>query len=121
MRSEFRGKDSGSVGSALKSAIECNLLIVDDFGAERIARDEAGDWTRQQIYTLMDDRMNWGRPIIVTTNLKIPEIEAKIGGDGHGGRIVSRLLKMAKWIEMDAPDARIMPPTTQGDNDEWAP
>ena len=95
----------GRVGSAMRSALNADLLIIDDMGAEQIRTGEEGDWARQQIFTLLDDRANFGRPVIVTTNLDEAGISERIGGD-HGGRCVSRLFQIATWRQMDGPDGR---------------
>lgn len=102
---EFRA-GGDAVGKAMRSAVECDLLIIDDLGVERIAEGERGDWVRQQIFQLFDDRANWGRPVVVTTNLDYPGIGARIGGEGMGGRITSRLSQIAEVLVMDGPDSR---------------
>ncbi len=103
MREEFQ---SGHVGSRLKKASGVRVLIIDDFGTERIAPGEKGDWVREQIYTLFDKRSRYNRPVIVTTNLDLSEIENRIGGD-HGGRVASRLMQLAEWLDVDGPDGRL--------------
>lgn len=105
IRSEFDRPGAGR-GKEMEAAIAAPVLVVDDFGTERIAPGERGDWTREQIFMLFDSRWRAGRPLIVTTNLTTAEIESRIGGD-HGGRVVSRLLGMAEWFPMDGPDGRL--------------
>jgi DNA replication protein DnaC len=101
---EFDSKGA-TVGMAMKSAVDADLLIIDDFGVERIAEGERGDWTRQQLYQLIDQRCNWERPVIVTTNLETKAICERIGAE-TGGRIISRLTQIAELLPMDGPDGR---------------
>lgn len=102
IRQEFSGR-SEEIGTMMQFAVSCDVLVVDDLGAERIAEGEKGDWTREQLFSIFDDR--FGKPIIVTTNLRPDEIAKQIGGT-HGGRIVSRLSAMADWLSVTGPDGR---------------
>jgi DNA replication protein DnaC len=106
IRSEFGGGNRGAVGRTMEQAQSADVLLIDDFGVERIASDERGDWTREQIFTLMDTRCRYGKPVLVTTNLSLRGIEERIGGD-HGGRIASRLMQLATWLDVDGPDGRV--------------
>ena len=44
---------------------ECDLLIIDDFGAERIT-----DWVLEKVFLLIDVRYKSEKPIIISTNLE---------------------------------------------------
>ena len=44
---------------------ECNLLIIDDFGAERVT-----DWVLEKVFLLIDVRYKSEKPIIISTNLE---------------------------------------------------
>ena len=50
------------------------LLIIDDFGIERET-----DYTLEQIYNIVDSRYRNQRPLIVTTNLALGELERPAG------------------------------------------
>ena len=49
----------------LKKAAECDLLIIDDFGAEKIS-----DWVLEKVFLLIDTRYKSEKPIIISTNLE---------------------------------------------------
>lgn len=59
----------------------CDLLILDDFGTEFDTQ-----FNRSYIYTLINGRINAHKPMIVNTNLTLPELQAQ-----YGDRILSRL------------------------------
>jgi len=61
-----------------------DLLHLDDLGAEKQT-----DWVVEQLYSLVNDRYEQERPIIVTTNPSPDELEKQIGE-----RTVSRLVEI---------------------------
>ena len=61
---------------------ECDLLILDDLGAEHVT-----NFSKTVLYNVLDTRMIKSLPIIITTNLEISSIE-KV----YSGRIFSRIL-----------------------------
>lgn len=73
------------------------LLVLDDLGAEKIS-----DWVKEVFYRIIDQRWLEQKPIIVTTNLDLKELEEKIGE-----RVVSRLAGMCVPIAIQNHDYRI--------------
>lgn len=74
---------------------QCELLILDDLGAEKVS-----DFTIQSLYLVIDRRNRDLRPTIVTTNLSLEEIESQIDA-----RMASRLSDM-KVVKLTMPDYR---------------
>lgn len=73
------------------------LLILDDLGAEKTT-----DWARQVLYNIIDQRWINQKPIIVTSNLSLDELEERLGE-----RITSRIAGMCQLVEMRGEDYRI--------------
>ena len=63
------------------------LLIIDDFGMER-----GTEYALEQIYSIVDSRYRSRKPLIVTTNLTLNEIQHP--QDTAHARIYDRLLEM---------------------------
>ena len=63
------------------------LLIIDDFGMER-----GTEYALEQIYNIVDSRYRSRKPLIVTTNLTLDEIQRP--QDTAHARIYDRLLEM---------------------------
>lgn len=82
---EHFGQEEGDTIGALQSA---ELLILDDLGAEFESR-----FYVSVFYNILNNRMNAARPIIVSTNLELPELQAR-----YGDRITSRLMTMENLI-----------------------
>ncbi len=74
---QFRGGDT----DVISKYYDCDLLIVDDLGAEM-----ATQFTVSCIYNLINTRMNKRKPTIFSTNLSAPELRER-----YADRITSRL------------------------------
>ena len=73
-----------------------DLLHIDDLGAEK-----RSDWVLEQLYAIVDERYAANRSIVVTTNLKLAELEEQIGE-----RTVSRLVEMCETLVLYGEDQR---------------
>ena len=65
---------------AYRSALEAEILVLDDLGAHRVT-----DWVEDTVTSIITQRCNNKRPTIVTTNLRDPEAGDK-RGFGLAGR-----------------------------------
>ena len=77
----FKGGDEVDTAQLL---YECDLLIIDDLGAEFESK-----FNDSVIYNLLNTRMNAGRPVIASTNFQASELQKR-----YGDRIASRLCTM---------------------------
>lgn len=80
--------------SALENA---DLLVLDDLGAEKTT-----EATRARLYQVIDARYRYNRPIIVTTNCEIKELEEQIGT-----RAFDRLCEICAVVKANAPSYRM--------------
>jgi DNA replication protein DnaC len=91
-----------------RSALEAEILVLDDLGAHRVT-----DWVEDTVTSLITQRCNNQRATIMSTNLRDPEAGDKRGSglqeDLHskyfleeriGMRARSRLFEMCKLIKM---------------------
>ena len=77
----------GSRNEYLEKLNRCRLLILDDFGMER-----GTEYALEQIYNVIDSRTRSGRPLIVTTNLSLSELQNPT--DIAHARIYDRVLEL---------------------------
>ena len=70
---------------------KCRLLILDDFGMER-----GTEYSLEQVYNVIDARSRSGKPLIVTTNLTLSQLQNPI--DTAHARIYDRVLNMCAPI-----------------------
>ncbi len=77
-REKFSGENKGSYDAM----INCDLLVLDDLGAEMTTT-----FSRAALYNLINTRMLSKKPTIINTNLTIKEIEER-----YTARVASRLI-----------------------------
>ena len=75
----------------------CNLLIVDDIGAERVT-----EWVRERMVSILNTRVSNNLATIYTSNLSPEELTEELGD-----RIASRVLGSSKVIEISGGDWRL--------------
>ena len=74
-----------------------DLLILDDLGTEK-----ATEWAQERLYVLTEYRYEDARPLIVTTNASLRELQELLSP-----KTVSRLAEMTRGVTLDAPDYRL--------------
>lgn len=75
------GEERREAGEALERYTECDLLILDDLGAETV-----NQFTTSCLYAVLNNRINMKKPTIISTNLTGPEIKER-----YAERISSRI------------------------------
>lgn len=82
--------------------ISTPLLIIDDLGKEYAKRDQNGwSWVHQKLYEVINSRYEDNKPLIVTTNLTLKELEQRTDE-----AIVSRIVEMCQGVNCDWEDYR---------------
>lgn len=81
LENEKFGKTTPSDISAEEAMLECDLLIIDDLGAEFSTQ-----FTVSAVYNIVNTRISEGKPTIINTNLTAKELE-----DKYSQRIASRI------------------------------
>lgn len=74
----------------------CDLLVIDDFGGERNT-----EFAIEKAFLLIDTRYRSEKPMIITTNLSLYQLERKFTN-----RIRSRLEEMCYTIKVNTKDRR---------------
>ena len=87
-------EESAAAAAKLK---DCDLLIVDDLGTEM-----TGSFTVSALYTLINDRLLRGKPMIVSTNLNVEELRKR-----YSPQIVSRLEGSFQLLPFVGEDIRV--------------
>lgn len=111
IRSSYDAASGSGDREAYASALDAEILLLDDLGAHRIT-----DWVEDTVTSLITHRCNNKKPIIATTNLPDSDIQAPdrrgLSGGGTdykrslidqiGMRARSRLFEMCRVIRMPA-------------------
>ena len=89
IRATYRDGSPVSEGEIMRALTRADLLILDDAGAEKWT-----EWTEPTLYTIIDERYSYCKPLIITTNSTLDELESKIGE-----RAMDRVLEMCEIVE----------------------
>lgn len=95
MRDSFRQDSERSEHQVANRWKRAGLLVMDDLGTEK-----AGDWSLSLLTELVDSRLAWNKPTIVTSNLGLKQIHEM------DPRLASRLGSM-KVMKLTGADRRI--------------
>ncbi len=90
-----------STEALLDRYCECDLLILDDVGAEKVT-----EWSTEQLFSIVNRRYNAQKKIIVTANFDLDGLTKRLGGDITAKRIVSRLREMTAQADFGTKDWR---------------
>ena len=90
-------KDKDGEPLSVDYFVDLPLLALDDLGKERLT-----EWARESMFDLLDERDSKMRPLIVTTNHTVAELEKHVGDAS-----ISRLVGSCKWIELTGADYRV--------------
>lgn len=88
--------DDEAYKEGLQRLMDADLIVLDDLGAEKVT-----DFVAQELFTIINHRMNRQLPMVVSTNLTPGEIT-----DTYGDRIASRLLNGFDAIMLRGDDVR---------------
>jgi DNA replication protein DnaC len=100
----FEERETTSTRQRLSDLFNVPVLTLDDIGAE-----QATDWRRDQLATLIEERYGRQLPMLVTSNYSLPELGRRLGHDDPvvGQRLVSRLRENAMGVEIGGADRRL--------------
>ena len=96
IRNTFNSNNRETEKIILSALYDCDLLILDDIGAEKIS-----DWVLDVIFRIVDGRYRKMRPILYTSNFKPVDLKDRVGP-----RVYDRLLGTSIIIENKASSFR---------------
>lgn len=98
IRHTFSGrKNAESERGIMDALLECDLLVLDDIGAEKVT-----DWVQDILFRIVDGRYRQKKPILYTSNLRPSELQERLGG-----RIYDRMMETSLLIENKATSFRM--------------
>ncbi len=99
-------EDSKEEDKFLTAVKEVDMLFIDDVGSEQINRRDGTNWAEEKIYNLFNTRNVVQKPLIITTNLTMLELQNHLKF-GRSDKIYSRLKQMLQVIVMNFDDKRL--------------
>lgn len=110
IRSGYDAASGTSDREAYRSALDADVLLLDDLGSHRIT-----EWVEDTVTSIITYRCNHQKPLIATTNLDVEDtgsvsyttpggtqVHRKTLGDVIGARARSRLYEMCRIVRMPA-------------------
>lgn len=97
LKKTFNHDANTSSYELIKMFSKIDVLLIDDLAVEK-----ATDWSEEIITQILEDRMNFRRVTIFTSNLEISQLDNKY----KGGRISSRIEKMTFPLHMPTESVR---------------
>lgn len=82
LQNEYFGRSSEPRGTTEQLLQSCDLLILDDLGAEF-----SSSFTVSAVYNIVNSRLLTAKPVIISTNLSLRELEEK-----YSQRVTSRIM-----------------------------
>jgi len=104
IRASYDEASGGSDREVYREAMEAEILLLDDLGAQRMT-----EWVEDIVTSIITHRCNHKLPLIATTNLPDPDMSSRTAGvmegritlaDKIGGRARSRLFEMCRIVRM---------------------
>jgi DNA replication protein DnaC len=96
IRGTFDSDNDDSYAKLRARLAAVDLLHLDDVGAE-----QQTEWVLEQLYSIVNERYEDGRSIMITTNLTIDQLREQVGD-----RTVSRLAETCDQYPLFGPDRR---------------
>jgi DNA replication protein DnaC len=90
----------GGTENVVKQILDCEVLVLDDLGAEYVS-DKGAGWLKNLLYEILNKAYEDDKTVIITTNIDNLSMT-----DRYGDRITSRLSEMCEWIEYGGADRR---------------
>ncbi|MDO4541931.1 MAG: ATP-binding protein [Bacillota bacterium] len=90
LRATFSDNAGGDELALMEQVKKVPILILDDLGAHNYT-----EWSIKTLFSIINYRVNYELPMVVTTNLSVEEIENLIGS-----RIYSRLIEACGFFQM---------------------
>jgi DNA replication protein DnaC len=96
IKATFNRNSNETEEQIMKGLQLCDLLIIDDIGAEKVS-----DWVQEVIFRIVDGRYKRMKPIMATSNLEPKELAERIGK-----RAYDRLIEISQPIKNEATSYR---------------
>ena len=96
-RNTYDYKSQETLDYLYNDLYNCDLLVIDDLGTE-----QSTTFTLSHLFTCLNERINRGKSMIISTNLSLPELK-----DRYQDRIFSRITSSFDFCKLTGPDIRM--------------
>lgn len=79
----------------IRTLENASLLIIDDLGAE-----QKTDWATAMLYQIIDSRYRGGKPLFITTNLSLAQLQEKLTTSDNVDRTYDRIVEVCLPLQV---------------------
>lgn len=97
-------KWENSEAEVMAQYMQTPVLLLDNLGGE--ALKDTSTWAPNRLFSLIDERLRFGRPIVAAGRFGLDRIAAHFGPE-HGPDIASRLAGHCDAVQLGGPDRRV--------------
>ena len=102
IRNTFK-KTSETESSFLEKLATIDFLFIDDFGTEKVTKDDQDLWLQEKIFEVINKRYNNNKPIIFTSNYSLQEL---IEERGLADKTVDRINEICELMKIEGSSYR---------------
>lgn len=100
IRYSYTGEDKDGEQELFRKYTQCDLLVIDDFGKERVS-----EWVQQMAFEIINTRYENDKALVITTNMTLAQVGEKYRENGDA--LVDRLLEICKGIKLEGESWRV--------------
>lgn len=93
IKASYSGESEMSEIQVLRNAANSPILVLDDLGAHNYT-----EWTKNKIYSIINNRLNNNKPTVINSNLNLGQIERYLGE-----RTTSRIVELCDIYSLFVP------------------
>ena len=93
IRRTFNDKKGESELAFIEKLATIDFLFIDDFGTERLQKDEEDNWLQEKVFDVINKRYNNNKPTIYTSNYSMKEMIEK---RGLAPKTIDRIMETAE-------------------------
>lgn len=103
IRSNFGSKEMNEA-QFMQRLRDVEFLIIDDFGTERVAKDDGDLWLQEKVFEVVNSRYNNRKPMIFTSNYSLQEM---VKERGLSGKTADRIREKCVGMELRGKSYRL--------------
>ena len=104
IRRTFNNKKGESEKAFIEKLATIDFLFIDDFGTERLKKDEEDNWLQEKVFEVINKRYNNNKPTIYTSNYSMKEM---IEQRGLAPKTVDRIMETAEPMLLEGKSYRV--------------
>lgn len=103
IRRTFNNKKGESEQAFIEKLANIDFLFIDDFGTERLKKEEEDNWLQEKVFEVINKRYNNNKPTIYTSNYSMKDMIEK---RGLASKTIDRIMETAEPMQLEGKSYR---------------